>query len=285
MYTLSEAAEATGVAAQTLHAWERRYGAITPQRTATDRRLYTFEDIQRLRLLKAGVGLGHRISTLVLMENEKLQNLLADGGRETHFELLKYLRQMDFRNFERALSAIYSTLGPTAFIKSIVVPLMVEIGDLWENGLLSITAEHIGTSMIRSYTASSLHFGNSSRPKSTGVFTTFEGELHELGILGAAVLAQNLEVNCIYLGPQLPANEIVEAAKHFKADFICLGAKTISDSRMLVQIETLVSGLHEDVEILIGGHPARNLRKWPDRCHIIPSFEDFERKIKSKHAA
>lgn len=285
MYTLSQAAEATGIPTQTLHAWERRYGAVTPERTPTGRRLYTLEHIQRLRLLKAGIDLGYRISALVKADDKKLQSLIAREGHEAHQKLLEYVRQMDYHNFELTLSAVYFELGAVNFVRNIVIPLMVDIGELWENGLLPIAAEHMATAMIRSYISSSLRLAGNGPPKSIAIFTTLEGEPHEIGVLAASVLAQNLDVDCIYLGPQMPPKDIAQAARHFNADIVCVGAKVLAEDNMMKQIETLTADIDQHVEVWVGGRSVRHASLSHLRFEIVATLGDFEQKIRTRHAA
>ena len=56
MYTISEAAERAGVSVDLMRAWERRYGVVTPGRTAAGYRLYDVATINRIRAMRHLVG-------------------------------------------------------------------------------------------------------------------------------------------------------------------------------------------------------------------------------------
>ena len=77
-YPIRTVANLTGVNPVTLRAWERRYGAVVPKRSGTNRRLYTDEDIERLRLLNQVIGLGRRIGDVSRLSLTDLKVLINE---------------------------------------------------------------------------------------------------------------------------------------------------------------------------------------------------------------
>ena len=77
MYSVKMASQVTGISTDTLRAWERRYGVVRPQRSATGRRLYDAADIARLRLLKQVVALGHSIQRVAPLADAGLERILS----------------------------------------------------------------------------------------------------------------------------------------------------------------------------------------------------------------
>jgi len=74
-YPIGVAARLTGIQVETLRVWERRYGVIGPQVSATGRRMYSAADLERLRLIKQLVDGGHPISSVASVSSEKLREL------------------------------------------------------------------------------------------------------------------------------------------------------------------------------------------------------------------
>lgn len=74
-YPIGVAARLTGIQVETLRVWERRYGVIGPQVSATGRRMYSASDLERLRLIKQLVDGGHPISSVASVSSEKLREL------------------------------------------------------------------------------------------------------------------------------------------------------------------------------------------------------------------
>ena len=93
LHTIQFAARHSGLSMHTIRAWERRYGALAPDRTATNRRLYSAEDIEKLSLLHDAVQSGHRISQVAALSPAELRNLL--GLRE-----VAHLPEWDSRTVE-----------------------------------------------------------------------------------------------------------------------------------------------------------------------------------------
>ncbi len=78
-YPIKYVAARTGIKAHNIRSWEERYGAVKPERSATNRRFYSDDDIQRLHLLKLAVDSGHSISAVAGLSTGELQ---AITGRD-----------------------------------------------------------------------------------------------------------------------------------------------------------------------------------------------------------
>ena len=73
----------SGLTPHVIRVWERRYGAVIPLRTPTNRRLYSDADIERLRVLRHLTHAGHSISHIAQLPMEQLQSLVrADTDEE-----------------------------------------------------------------------------------------------------------------------------------------------------------------------------------------------------------
>src|SRR5579871_2950965 len=79
MHTIKFVAQHTGLSAHTIRAWERRYAALSPERTATNRRLYSTDDMEKLSLLRRAVQAGHNIGQIARLSLSDLQRLLAQN--------------------------------------------------------------------------------------------------------------------------------------------------------------------------------------------------------------
>ena len=70
----------TGLTAHVIRIWEKRYGAVAPDRTGTNRRLYSEAQIERLSLLREATQAGHSISQVAKLPTEKLRQLTAQAA-------------------------------------------------------------------------------------------------------------------------------------------------------------------------------------------------------------
>src|SRR5919107_4915681 len=65
----------TGLSADVLRVWEKRYGVVTPSRSDTGRRLYSDTDIERLRLLHRATLAGRSIGQVAGLSTPALLEL------------------------------------------------------------------------------------------------------------------------------------------------------------------------------------------------------------------
>jgi len=78
----------TGLSPHVIRVWEKRYGAVVPARTGTNRRLYSDEEVERLQLLGRATEAGHKIGIISKLAVADLRRLVAatsmgllhDGG-------------------------------------------------------------------------------------------------------------------------------------------------------------------------------------------------------------
>lgn len=85
-YRIGTVASLTGVDAHTIRAWERRHGAIEPERSRGGTRFYSDEQVERLRLIKALTDCGDPIGRVAGLSDDVLRARLhrlaglADAG-------------------------------------------------------------------------------------------------------------------------------------------------------------------------------------------------------------
>lgn len=253
-YSLREIVEETGLSKLVLHAWERRYGVIVPERTETGRRIYRHEDLLRLQLLKACVDNGQRIGSIIHLPNDELQRILL-GRKRLHDlgDIVAAIELMDSDGLDRMLGARFMTLGPVDFCREVVLPLMGEVGRLWAEDGLPIASEHLVTAAIRALLSGALKLMPAPRGTHRMVFSTIEGELHEIGSLVAAVIARHHGVHATYLGSQIPAAALAEAVVKTSSTIVCLSGALKRNRNAPPQIKGIRAALPADVALWLGG--------------------------------
>jgi DNA-binding transcriptional MerR regulator/methylmalonyl-CoA mutase cobalamin-binding subunit len=259
-YALGAVVRLTGLSAHVIRAWERRYGAVQPQRSAGGTRRYREEDVARLRLLAEAVAQGHRIGALASLSDDAIERLLAPRagapGASPVDELVAQAARLDAAGLERGLGLQLGALGPTAFSRDVVAPLLREIGRLWEHGRVSVASEHLASSLCRSLLGGALRLAPRPADAPRLLFATPEGERHELGALIAAVAAVGAGADAAYLGPDLPVGEVAEAARRLHAAAVALGVVGIGEGPLRRYLRELRAGLGPETAIWIGGAAA-----------------------------
>ena len=229
-YSIKTVSRLTGVNSATIRSWERRYGLIAPARDTNGRRTYSEDDICNLRMISELVRAGHPIGEIAPMTTELLQDLQeqADatkrfGRRNPVFDrLMTAVATKDADRFRLVLGKALSTFEPLEAVQEVIAPALREIGDRWERGEVSIGQEHALSAITKQLLFASVNSINWHSNGPSVVIATPATELHEFGSLLAYYLASSYGAKCTYLGPNLPAEELAEAASMVNTDVVAL---------------------------------------------------------------
>ncbi|MCS6860960.1 MAG: MerR family transcriptional regulator [Abditibacteriales bacterium] len=277
-HSIKVAARKTGLSPHVIRIWEKRYKAVSPQRTPTNRRLYSDADIERLRLLQRATQAGHSIGQIVGLSLEELNELVAADNmsvtaQPTHAvtpqaterllpesyldTCLDAIKRLDAKTLESTLTRAAVALSQPALLEQLIIPLMQRVGDLWRGGLLKIAHEHLASAIVRTVLGSLEETLSVSQSGPSLVVTTPTGQFHEIGALIAAVTAASEGWRVIYLGPNLPAEEIAGAAQQSQAKAVLLSIVYPSDDPHLVnELKKLRRYLAPETDIVVGGRAA-----------------------------
>jgi len=268
-YPIRLVARLTGLSAHVIRIWEHRYRAVEPRRTATNRRLYSQRDLERLNLLRDMTQAGHSICQVAQLPTHKLGKLVAaspnlqayapraaaEAPNSVSFleECLAAVKSLDAHALDDALKRAATALGALGLLQRVVAPLTQTIGDLWRDGTLTSAHEHFASAALRAF------LGNSAKPfgamdDAPGlVVATPAGQVHELGALLVGATAANLGWQVTYLGASLPAVEIAGAARQKRARAVALSLVYPEDDVNLPgELTLLREALPEDTTLLAG---------------------------------
>lgn len=298
LYPIRAVSKLTGISIDTLRAWERRYQVVTPKRDERGR-LYSESDVQRLRLLNAAVEKGHAIRRLAPLSDEEIQNLIANPASFSSAtemldtvpteefapiprSVMSAIERMDYLAAERELSLLAAVLSPRDLIHRVALPLMREVGNAWHDGRLSVAQEHMTSSLMRNLFGALIPLHQKSAPTSKLIFATPSGEQHEFGILASAMLAVGGGLGAIYLGINLPADEIVFAAQKTAPQAVVLGFIGANGARASVgEVQKAAQNLPSHIELWVGGPQSETvveeLRK--TRAVLIEDFQMLEQHL------
>jgi DNA-binding transcriptional MerR regulator/methylmalonyl-CoA mutase cobalamin-binding subunit len=260
----------TGLTAHVIRVWEKRYGAVEPARTNTNRRLYSDEQIERLSLLRDVTQGGHSIGHVAKLPTEKLRKLAdesagANGHKARSLtgkaaanpfldQCIAAVETFDSRALDAALKRGETELGAQGLLQRVIAPLAQMLGELWRDGSLTAAHEHFATAVVRVF------LGHAAKPFAgvegapALVVATPAGQIHELGALLAGAAATNLGWHVTYLGASLPAAEIAGAAQQNRARAVALSlVYPEDDSRLEGELSRLRERLPPEIMLLVGG--------------------------------
>lgn len=269
-------AKRTGLSPDVLRAWERRYGAVAPTRSPGGQRHYSDADIERLGLLARASGGGRQIGQLVPRSNEELAALIESDARETAAGSLRRERAGDLADtdnylatalqaveafdayrLEQTLRSAVLKLPADDVLDQVIGPLLFTIGSLWHQGMLRPANEHLATATIRRVLVWMTELSAPESDAPVLVVGTPANQLHELGAMLAATTATGNGWRVVYLGANLPADELARAVVHAKADAIALSVVFPTDDGAIAgELARLRAALSPSIAIVVGGSGA-----------------------------
>lgn len=290
-FSIRAVAEETGLSVHTIRAWERRYGVISPVRTESNRRVYDERDVLRLKLLHRAVEAGHSIGMIADLTTEDLGRLAnatdrpSSNPNETAPKLIvqamQALETLDASTFEAVLVRASFVFGIDSMVDDLIAPLMMNVGRKWEAGELTIAQEHMASAVVRTHLERTRLSIRSSRNAPKLIAATPSGQQHEIGAMMAAIVAAAMDWNVTYLGPNLPAEEIAEAASKMKASAVALslvhprGDRTVEN-----ELRKLGRLLPKDSPLVVGGEAAGSYGSvlgeiGATACHDFDTLRDW----------
>lgn len=294
----------TGLSKDTLRVWERRYGFPNPQRDAFGERIYSLEQVDRLRVIRRLMDVGHRPGKIIGLDLKELQALadtsagsLSGNRREAEQDhhpdiahLMDVTKSHDMEELRRQLGQRLLRLGLARFVTELVAPLTQRIGDAWSRGQMEIYEEHLYTEsmqvVLRNAISTIPQPGN--RPRV--LLTTFPGEPHGMGLLMAEALLALEGCRCISLGTQTPVWDIVLAASSQQIDIVALSFSPVMNPNQVVDgLIELRAKLPRSVEIWAGGRcpvlqrrPPADIRVVNELVDLAPSLSDWRHRAERK---
>ncbi|MBM3882005.1 MAG: MerR family transcriptional regulator [Verrucomicrobia bacterium] len=272
----------TGISPHLIRIWEKRYGAVHPMRTETNRRLYSEDEVERLGLLRLATEAGHSIGHVARLTVEELRKLVdlshaAGRGGTGNGKLanaaeamrlprlleaaLAAIRALDAQELEEVLRRASIAWGTQGLLQKLLGPLAERLGAEWQAGEITAAQEHFASATIRTFV------GRMARPFAvadgapTLVVATPSGQLHELGAIMAAAAAAAQGWRVVYLGAGLPPAEISGAARQPGVRAVALSlVYPTDDPRLPSELAELRRGLTPEIEILVGGRAAEAYR-------------------------
>ena len=265
---IGELSRRSGVSPELLRAWERRYRLLDPTRSQGGLRLYSVDDLERVRLMQHHLARGLAAAEAAALATE--QAPAAPGG-ETPLagakdELADALAAFDEPRAHATLDSLLATATIDAVLTMVVVPYLHELGEQWERGDASVAQEHFASAVLRGRLLGLARgWGRGLGPRI--VLACAPGEQHDLGLIGFGLALRARGWRIVYLGADTPLTSVADAAHASDAEFAVVSAVTPelfrehrAELRKLARAQRLClggvgaveAGLNLDAEILSG---------------------------------
>ena len=268
-YSIGAVARRTGLSEHVLRMWERRYGAIVPDRSGGRHRRYAEHHVRRVQLLNAAQQSGWQLGELARLTDAQIIRLLQDATAGPRTVPLaqqadaceRAIENLDPWQLTAILNRAAVSYGYVAVAERILGPLMLRIGERWQAGDLEPHHEHLASTTIRAFLESALNIQRLSLDAPVAVAATISGEHHELGVLAAAVVAAAEGWRVAYLGSDTPASCLVQTAAVHRPSALLVGlALEPVAASVLHDLRYVIRNVPPATVVLCGGAGARAAR-------------------------
>jgi hypothetical protein len=224
VFSIKDLENLSGIKAHTIRIWEKRYNILEPMRTTTNIRLYDVENLQKLLNITLLHSHGYKISKISKFPPEKIpqlvQEIVSDKSAKNHAINAFKMAMMNFDQtlFFTTYNKLLSEKSFREVFTEIFIPLMNEIGILWQTGTITPSHEHFISYLIRQKLLSSIEQLQILEPaKKDKVFILYlpQNEIHELGLiyLNYEILFHGYKT--IYLGQSIPIENLKDLTNLF----------------------------------------------------------------------
>lgn len=291
-YRISTVAEMTGIARNTLIAWERRYGFVRPGRRDNGYRSYNEEDVSRILRVKNAVSAGLKVSEAVQLLRASDERMLKSGSplppplsafvassenfAKVRDDLVAALTSYDRESADRILELLVAVPFVTR-LEEVYFPVLRIVGRMWENGEVTIAQEHYASGLIRANLAAML-ISVGPRPLHAphAACTTFPNEQHEIVALALAVQLSLAGQKVSYLGANMPADDLGNYCKKQAPDLLCVSCiRKPSQEDLDLYVGVLGENAPDTTRIVLGGQCLRDMQCPSKRIEIVPNWEDL----------
>jgi len=224
IFSIKDLENLSGIKAHTIRIWEKRYNILEPLRTDTNIRTYDLASLQKLLNVVLLNTYGYKISRIAEYPTEKIallvREIVSEKNANNHALNAFKLAMINFDQtlFFNTYNSLLSEKSFREVFYEVIIPLMNEIGLLWQSGTISPAQEHFVSFLIKQkllINTEKLQILEPTRTDKVFVLYLPENEIHELGLmyLNYEILLNGYKT--IYLGESVPIDSLIDMKKYF----------------------------------------------------------------------
>ncbi len=283
-YTIKDMETLSGVKAHTIRIWEKRYGLLRPDRTNTNIRFYSDDELKKLLNVSILVKHGYKISRVSGYDNAMIReeviklNAKTGGTGSVVDQLVVHIVNFDSPQFEILIEQEIQRRGFENVMLDIIFPLFEKVGVFWQTGSIFPAQEHFVSNLVRRrLITESSKFDNYNASKTILLFLK-ENEQHELSLLFYNFLALQSGYNTIYLGQNVPYEDLVHLTELRKPDFIFTAFINALTKTELEDYFRNLSQLEHKKKVFVTGRQIKLLEPvMPRNFKIVPDVTTFKK--------
>ncbi len=288
-FSIRDLENLSGIKAHTIRIWEKRYDLLSPERTTTNIRTYSLESLQKLLNITLLYNNGYKISKISkIPENEiplVVREIVARSSVQNHalnaFKLS--MINFDISLFQNTYNTLLAEKSFREIFWDVFIPLLNELGLLWQTDTISPAHEHFITNLIKQKIYTSTEKLQVIEPtKKDKVFVLFlpENEIHEIGLLFINYEIILRGYKTIYLGQTMPLESLTDLKNyyeniHFVSYFTVVPTKDKMESYIVDFTKYLGDNGKSSLWVLGRQIQHLNKEKLPSYIRTFTSVEDL----------
>lgn len=284
-YSIKDLEVLSGVKAHTIRIWEKRYNLLVPQRTETNIRYYTEEDLKRMLNVSMLVRNGYKISKVAKWDDKKISetilNLTSENTSESDYieQLILYMVNFDNISFYRLTTEIINQMGLEEAVTKVFFNFFIRIGTFWQVGSVFPAQEHYVSNIFRQKLIAEIDkLGIVHSRQETILFFLPEKEMHEMSLLFYSYLAHKMGYRVIYLGQFVPQEDLVKIQEQLRIDFVFTAfINSVAKEDLESYLES-VKELFQNQKVFITGWQVQSHNpKLPRNVKIVKDYHEFKK--------
>ena len=223
-FSIRDLENLSGIKAHTIRIWEKRYNLFSPERTETNIRTYDLPNLQKLLNVTLLYNNGYKISKIAKLEESQIptmvREIVANNSKKDHAINAFKLAMVNFDQtlFFNTYTSLLAERSFREIFNEVFIPLLNELGLLWQTDTISPSHEHFITNLIKQKIYINTEKLQVLEPtKKDKVFALFlpENEIHEIGLLYVNYEVSLQGYKTIYLGQTMPIESLVDLLKYY----------------------------------------------------------------------
>ena len=280
----------SGIKAHTLRIWEKRYNLLEPERTDTNIRRYSLESLRKLLNVTLLNNHGFKISKIASLNQDEIPKLVRSIALKSNSEQVAInafklsMINFDYELFDTNYEEVLQHHDFEYLFMQVFMPLMKELGILWQTGAISPAHEHFITNLVKQKIHLQTEFlqKNKFEQNQHPIFVLFlpENEIHELGILYLNYLILSKGYRTIFLGQSLQTSSL-QTLYSYETQYNFVSYFTVEPNKdeIMSYLQDFHSQLLENYDsklILFGPQQiAIDKSKLPEKIEMHRSVESF----------
>lgn len=291
IYPMRLVSELTGLRSDTIRAWERRYNAIQPQRTAGNTRKFSDDDVRRLTLLRQLTDFGLSIGTVAALDMRQLEQLVervvsghsgraegmgtvAPSSEEVIRSFLDSLARFDTQAASAGLRAALTRLGASRFVHAVVIPLVQALHGPEGDEALTTAQRNVAQRQLQTLLSGLFPPREDAQASTRMLLVAPPGHDVELAMGVCGILAQLHSIQVLNLGGGLPWQEVEGVAEDIQPEVMVVSLRGALGAASRDALRDLVHSLKGRVGVWVFSHGG--LVPALDHAMLIGAYDEFD---------